>query len=261
MIAKVSNAARDRRIFRLPRSIRATHSCCSAVVVTIQPPAISRSSTPDSRALYSAPSASSASLTRSAGVSSASASRASVSGWSDENSSASTAERRCTGGIGAHPFLEAWQDQDVGEVRLLDTGDGAELDQLEQRHERDDDLHAHARAAHDVGEAHLAVLGHGARQQRHHLLDVEALGLDRVDGLLFSTRHDALERLEQVEQRRRGQGQRARVVLGGRVAALVQRAALRFVLSEADRRLLVEAVLEQALHQLLAWVAFLLVLG
>src|SRR5215831_7962696 len=173
MIASVSSAARDSRIFRLPRSIRATHSCCSAVVVTIQPPAISRSSTPDSRDSYSWPSSSSAAVTWSGGASSASASSASVSGWSDENSSASTAERRCRGGIGAHPF-ETRQDEDVGEVRVLHAGHGAELDEFEQGHERHDDLHAHARAAHDVGEAHLPLLGHGAREQRHLLLDVEA---------------------------------------------------------------------------------------
>jgi hypothetical protein len=55
--------------------------------------------------------------------------------------------------------------------------DGADLDQLEQRHERHDDLHARAWRAHDIREPELALLGHRAREQRHHVLDVEALGL------------------------------------------------------------------------------------
>src|SRR5262245_18312635 len=192
MIASVSSAARDSRSLRLPCSILATHSCCSAVVVTIHPPAISRSSTPPSRALYSLPSSSSAALTSSGGASSASASSDSESGWSDENSSASTAGRSRSGGIGAHPFRDSRQDQDVGEVRVLHAGHGSDPDQLEQRHERDEHLHARARAAHDLGEAELALLGHGAREPRHLLVDVEALGLDRVDRLLGLALHDPL---------------------------------------------------------------------
>src|SRR5439155_12774062 len=120
---------------RLPRSILATHSCCSAVVVTIQPPAISRSSTPDSRRSYSCPSSWSAAATGSGSDSSASAISASDSGWSDENSSASTAERRWSGGIGELPLRYAGQDQDVGEVLGLHTAHRAHLDELEERHE------------------------------------------------------------------------------------------------------------------------------
>src|SRR5881628_300318 len=176
MIASVSSAARESRSLRLPRSMRATHSCCSAVEVTIQPPAISRSSTPDSRERYSWPSSSSASLTACGGESSASASSASVSGWSDENSSASTAERRCRGGIGVHPFQNAGQDQDVGEVLVLNAAHGPHPDQLEQGHERNDDLHSRAGAAHDLRKAHAPLLRHRARDQRHLLLDVVGLG-------------------------------------------------------------------------------------
>jgi hypothetical protein len=51
MIAMVSSAARERRMRFLPRRSRPTHSDCSAVVTSIQPPAISRSSTPAPRAV------------------------------------------------------------------------------------------------------------------------------------------------------------------------------------------------------------------
>src|SRR5258706_7742614 len=143
MIAMLSSAARDSRMRRLPRSMRPTHSLCSAVVTIIQPPAISRSSMPAPRSVYEAPSASRACETSSGSASSASHSKVSGSGWSEENSSASIAGRRFVGAMGRSSFGRTVENSDVAERLALHHHHPPELDQLEQRDEGHDHLAAH----------------------------------------------------------------------------------------------------------------------
>src|SRR4051812_46546300 len=135
MIAMVSSAARDSRMRRLPRSMRPTHSACSEVVTTIQPPAISRSSTPASRSVYWRPRWWSPSTISSALDSSASLRSAIGNGWSDENSSASIAGSSRLGGMAPLSLLGAGDDRHLAEDFVLLDGRGSELDDLEQRNE------------------------------------------------------------------------------------------------------------------------------
>src|SRR5438046_10491530 len=108
--------------------MRPTHSAWAGVVTSIQPPAISRSSTPAERAAYASPSSCSAASTASDGDSSDSLSSTSVSGWSDENSSASSAGSRFNGGTVGFSWL-ARDDRDVAERLVLDDECTPELDE------------------------------------------------------------------------------------------------------------------------------------
>src|SRR2546427_1869876 len=253
MMAMVSSAARDRRILRLPRSRRPTHSACAAVVTSIQPPAISRSSTPASRAEYSWPSARSPASTSSVDVSSASLISPTGSGWSDENSSASIAALSCRGGMRSGLLFGPGQDRDVGEVLGLADARLPQLDQLEQGDERHDHLGARPASRQELDERHAALVGERVDDERQLVVDLELLALHLVQGLrLGRARHHAVERVEQVEQRGRRARQRAGVVLRSHHAALEQLAALLLPELERARRLLELPVLDQALHQLLA---------
>src|SRR5438093_8958177 len=111
--------------------MRPTHSAWAGVVTSIQPPAISRSSTPAPRVVYASPSSRSAASTASGADSSDSLSSAGVSGWSDENSSASSAGSRFNGGTVGFSWL-AGDDRDVAERLVLDDERRPELDELQQ---------------------------------------------------------------------------------------------------------------------------------
>src|SRR5439155_2069402 len=113
-----------------------------------------------------------------------------------------------------------------------------ELDQLEQRDERDDHLGTAAAVRQQLLERQAAAIGERAAEQRDLVLDRERLGLHRVDRRLRHAGHHAIERVEQIEQRHPRQRQRTGLVVARQHAALVEAAAFLLALLEGVRRLL-----------------------
>jgi hypothetical protein len=93
------------------------------------------------------------------------------------------------------------------------------------------------------------------------LLDVVGLALELHDGLGGQAREHAVQRIQQVEQRGGRERQRPRLLVAGDHAALVLEAAMLLARLQGRGRLLELAVLEQALHELVARVDLLLLAG
>src|SRR5580765_7303433 len=123
-------------------------------------------------------SARTAPITSSAPASSDSASRLNGSGWSDENSSASSADLRFCGGIGSSPFGRPGDDRDLAERFGLHHRDQAELHQLEQRDERHDHFGADMATEQEGRKRLWSLLGGQSCDEGHLVVDVVLLGLD-----------------------------------------------------------------------------------
>src|SRR5688572_17987513 len=218
MMASVSSAGRDRRIFFRPRSRRPTYGAKSGRVTRRKPCASSTRRMPRPSASQSAWRRVSASATTSGSASQASASWVAVSGSAAENKSASITGTSSSASIGSSlDFVSRGRllgrlvlgrgELDLAEVRRLDGDQAVELEQLEQGQERDD----HLEPAPALGEQRLegqpAGDEHAAVDAGDLLLDVVGLALELEHGARRQPGEHAVERVEQVEQGGRGERQ------------------------------------------------------